>query len=407
MDVFNNGSNLTTLKSSNKSLVLRVLNTLGQISRSELSRITGLTKTTITNIVNELIDLGLIYETGVANPSGTTSSGRRPVLLNLSKDALYSAGIYISRDFVYSCIINLKGEIKGEKRRNFEITEGESSFTSKVCECLQSAISLSKVDFNKIIGVGIASIGPLDIKNGIILDPPNFRGLKSIPIVSVINKMFNLPAFLDNDMNASAIAEKLFGNGKKYSNLIYVGITNGVGAGIIINNSIFRGSDGFGGEIGHTTVDIHGDICPCGNIGCLEIYASIPSVVRQVKSSVELGAASLISNNQSITWNDIVHAASNGDKLCLKAFEKLVYYLSIGLVNVINIFDPEIVFIGHEIAIAGDLIIQPLRDMVNKNILFRNSKNVKIEISSFREYAPCIGSGSIVLEKFFNGEIEK
>ena len=403
MGVFNSGSNLSTMKSSNKSLVLRVLNTLGQTSRSELSKVTGLTKTTITNIVNELLDSGLIYETGVVN----SSSGRKPVLLNLSKDALYSAGIYISRDFVYSNVINLKGEIKGEKRCNFDMTESESTFLSIVCECLQSAISISKVDFNKIIGVGIASIGPLDIKNGIILDPPNFRGLKSMPIVSVINKKFNLISFLDNDMNASAIAESLFGNGKKYSNLIYIGITNGVGAGIIINNSIFKGSDGFGGEIGHTTVDIQGDICPCGNTGCLEIYASIPSVVRNVKSSIEFGAVSSLSDSQSISWTDIVHAASKGDKLCLKALEKLVYYLSIGLVNVINIFDPEIIFIGHEIALADDLIIEPLADIVNKNILFRNSKSVRIEISSFGEYAPCIGAGSIVLEKFFNGEIEK
>jgi len=403
MDIFNIGSNLSTLKSSNKSLVLRVLNTLGQTSRSELSRITGLTKTTIKNIVNELLDSGLIYETGVVD----SPSGRKPVLLNLSKDAFYSAGIYISRDFVYSNVINLKGEVKGEYRCNFEMTESEPAFISIVCECLQSAISISEIDINKIIGVGIASIGPLDIKNGIILDPPNFRGLKSIPIVSVINQRFKLPTFLDNDMNASAIAESLFGKGKNYSNLIYIGVTNGLGAGIIINNSLFRGSDGFGGEIGHTTIDIHGDICPCGNTGCLEIYASIPSVVKQVKSSIELGVESSLSDRKPIAWTDIVSAASNGDKVCLKALEKLVYYMSIGLVNVINIFDPEIVFIGHEIALAGNLIIKPLGDIVNKNILFRNSKSVKIEISSFREYAPCIGSGSIVLEKFFNGEIEK
>lgn len=402
MDNFNIGSNLATLKSNNKSLVLRVLNTFGQTSRSELSKITGLTKTTITNIVNELLESGLIYETGVMN----SSSGRKPVLLNLLKDALYSAGLYISRDFVYSNIINLKGEVTGESSFAFDMTESDAAFTSVVCKCLDSTISKSGVDINKIIGVGIASIGPLDIRKGIILDPPNFRGLKSIPIVSIIKERFKLTAFLDNDMNASAIAESIFGNGKNFSNLVYIGVTNGLGAGIIINNSLFRGSDGFAGEIGHTTVDIHGDICPCGNMGCLEIYTSIPATIKQIRSSIELGADSSLSNNTSISWPDIVDAASKGDEVCLKAFEKLVYYLSVGLVNTINTFDPEIIFIGHEIALAGDLIVKPLRDIVNRNIFFRNNKSVKIELSSFRDHAPHIGSASIVLDKVFNGEIE-
>lgn len=402
MDNLNIGSNLATLKSSNKSLVLRVLNTLGQTSRSGLSKITGLTKTTITNIVNELLESGLIYETGVVD----SSSGRKPVLLNLSKNALYSAGIYISRDFVYTNIVNLKGEVTGESRRIFEMTENDNTFISLVCSCLEETLSKSGVNTDRIIGIGIASIGPLDLRKGIILDPPNFRGLKSIPIVSLIKQKFKLEAYLDNDMNASAIAENLFGSGKGISNMIYIGVTNGVGAGIIINNNLFRGSDGFAGEIGHTTVDIHGDICPCGNMGCLEIYTSIPSVVKQVKSSIELGAKSSLANKPAISWTDIIDAASSGDAVCQKAFEKMVYYLSIGLINTINTFDPEVIFIGHEIALAGDLIVKPLNEIVNRNILFRNNKSVRIELSSFKDYAPCIGSASIVLDKFFNGEIE-
>lgn len=402
MSSFNNGSNLSTIKLNNKSLVLKILNSKGEASRAELSRITGLTKTSITNITSDLLEKGIIYETGTMD----SSTGRKPILLKISKNALFSIGVYISRDFVYSNMANLKGEVLYECKHNFEIVENERSFLSNIFNAVNSVILNSGVKKDKILGVGVASIGPLDIRNGIIVNPPNFRGLKSIHIVKELNNRFNLETYLDNDMNASAIAEKLFGNAKNVSNFIYVGVTNGIGAGIFVNDSIFRGNDGFAGEIGHTTIDVNGERCPCGNLGCLELYASIPSALSQVKSSIELGARSSLSSEQDINWSQIVEAALNGDNLCLNVINKLTYYLSVGLVNTINSFDPEILFLGHDIALAGKLVIEPITEIINQNILFRNSKHIKVELSRFKNHTACIGAPSIVINKFFNGEID-
>jgi len=267
---YKNASNLTTIKSSNRSLILKVLNSLGQASRAELSRVTGLTKTSITNIVGDLIASGIVCETG----SLDSSSGRKPILLELVENALYAIGIYISRDFVYTNLVNLKGEIIKERKYDFALTETQDTFVSAICENVKRILSESGVETSRILGIGVASIGPLDIHRGVILDPPNFRGLKSIPIVQALKEKFKFNVFLDNDMNASAIAEKILGSAKKASNFVYVGVTNGIGSGIVINNQIFRGSSGFAGEIGHTTIDIHGERCACGNLGCLELYAS-------------------------------------------------------------------------------------------------------------------------------------
>jgi predicted NBD/HSP70 family sugar kinase len=397
----NNGSNQTTIKSSNRSLILRLLNSLGQVSRAELSRITGLTRMSVSNITGELIEKGIIYETGTME----SSSGRKPILLNLSKNALYALGLYISRDFAYCNIANLKGEIIREARRPFNPVENERTFLEAVFGIAGDVLEASGVQAAKILGAGVACIGPLDVRNGVILDPTNFRGLKSIPIVKALRDRFNMEAFLDNDMNAGAIAEKLYGKGRNVSDFVYVGVTNGIGAGIIANGNIFRGCSGFAGEIGHTTVDIRGDRCACGNIGCLEMYASIPSIVNQVKSSVRLGGESSFKSEGDVSWNAIVSAASEGDQLCLRAIDGMVYYLSAGLVNTVNSFDPEVVFLGHEIALAGELVTKPLNDIINRSVLFRNSKRVNVELSAFRDYAPCIGAPSIVLNKFFNGEI--
>jgi len=401
MKIYNNGSNLETIKVNNRSLVLRVLNTLGQATRVELSKITGLTKTSITNITSELLEAGVIYETGTVD----SSAGRKPTLLKISDNASYSIGVYISRDFVYTNIVNLKGNIINEYTHQFDFAENEDKFLSLICSNITNVLEASQINSEKILGVGIASIGPLDIVNGIILDPPNFRGLKSIPIVNAVEEKLNLKAFLDNDMNAAAIAEKLFGNARSISNFIYIGVTNGLGAGIVINGNLFRGSNGFAGEIGHTTINFGGERCACGNTGCLELYANIPAVVNQVRSSIEHGAESLLTGKKDIVWTDIISAASNNDLLCLEAINKLAYYLSVGIVNAINSFDPEVVFLGHEIALAGGLVITPLNETINRGTIFREAKKVPIELSKFKDYAPRIGAASIVLDRFFNGEL--
>lgn len=398
-----NAANLSTIKTSNRSLILRTINAEGQVSRAELSRITGLTKTSITNIITELLGEGLVMETEAQE----SQNGRRPILLYMNKDALYALGVYISRDFVHTSMVNLRGEILCETRYAFELTENEVTFMEIITQQLEEMTAHTGILPSKILGIGIASIGPLDTDQGIILDPPNFRGLKSIPIVERLTQRFPYKVILENDMNASAVAEKLFGDARQLTDFIYIGITNGIGAGIIVGNHLFKGADGFAGEIGHTTIDIHGEQCPCGNLGCLELYTSIPHTINRVKASIQLGMETAAAYRLPLTWPDLVELARAGDDACKNAIHKLVYYLSVGLVNLIHTFDPQVIFLGHEIALAGDLVMQPLEELVNANILFRKSKRVEVRVSCFGEAAPSIGAASMVLERFYSGAAEK
>lgn len=394
-------SNMTTIKASNRSLVLSLLNTMGQISRAELARLTGLTKTSITNIINELMQEGIICETG----STETASGRKPLLLDLVSTAVYAVGVIIGRNYIYANIVMLNGEIVKESKINLEPTENEKSIINNTFHVIDAVLENAGVDKNKILGIGVASIGPLDLEKGIIVDPPNFRGLRSIPIVELIKERYGLNTFMDNDMNACAIAEKLFGRAKQNANFIFVGVGNGIGAGIYLDNVLFRGNNGFAGEIGHTTIDVHGEKCPCGNMGCLELYASIPSILKQVKNSISYGAESSLTGKKNIEWPDVVDAAKKGDSLSVKTIDRLTYYLSVGLVNIVNLYDPEVIYLGNELSNAGSLIIDRLNELVNRNLLFRTSKRIGIELSRFEENARFIGAPSIVFYRFFNGEI--
>ena len=398
---FNDSHNQSTVKANNRSLILKAVNAFGEISRADLARLTGLTKTSVTKIVKSLIKKGILVETGIQK----SQFGRKPILLKINNNSYFSIGLYISRDFIYTNAANLGGQLIYKEKCSLSKHLSMKNLKSHIKSSIDNILAHEKLPKDKVLGIGVASIGPLDLANGIILNPPNFKGLKSIPVVDFLQNEYGLPAVLDNDMNAAALAEKLFGHAKECRDFIYVGVTNGIGAGIVLDNSLFRGHNGFAGEIGHISIDMNGAKCACGNTGCLELYANIPGIVEKVQISTELGYQSSLTGQDRITWESIVHAANENDSLAAGSVEKLAYYLSIGLVSLINSFDPEIIFLGHEIALAKDIILNPLQQFINQSYLSRYSKKIKLTISKFGQNAPNIGAPSLVLNNFFNGEM--
>ena len=226
--------------------------------------------------------------------------------------------------------------------------------------------------------------------------------MKSIPIKQLLEKEFGYEVNVDNDMNASALAEKLYGKAREISSFVYLGVTNGIGAGIITNDLLFAGDMGFSGEIGHTTINYEGPKCACGNTGCLELYASIPEIISQARNSIALGMDSVLRELEVIEWSDIIKYAETGDKLALNLIDRLCLYISIGLVSLANLFDPKIIYLGHDIALAGNLVTQRLEANLNDKIISSKYKKIPIEISAFGDKAPVVGTTAIVLDRLFN-----
>jgi predicted NBD/HSP70 family sugar kinase len=396
------GSNHQSTKLQNRALVLKLISTGTIVSRIDISRQTGLSKMSITNIVNELITEGFVVnqaeQTGL---SKNVSLGRKPIFLAPNTSIYMALGIYISRDYAIATLSNLKCEIIKELKTVFSFDESECSFIDKIKALIRAILNTDMSSEKKIIGIGIACIGPLDIKKGVILEPPNFHKLKSIPIKELLEKEFGYEVTVDNDMNASALAEKLYGKAKEISNFVYVGVTNGIGAGIITNDLLFAGDMGFSGEIGHTTINYEGPKCACGNTGCLELYASIPEIVSQAKNSTILGMDSLLGELEVIEWSDIVKYAKIGDQLALNLIDRLCLYISIGLVSLVNIFDPKIIYLGHDIALAGSLVTRRLEANLNDKIISSRYKKIPVEISAFGDKSPVVGAGAIVFDRLF------
>lgn len=395
------GSNHQSTKIQNRAIVLKMICTGANVTRIDLSRQTGLSKMSISNIVNELIEEG--YVTDQTGQLVNDSIGRNPISLEPNTNNHRALGIYISRDYAVATLSNLKCEILSEIKINFSFDESENSFIEKIRALVEGILNSDKISDKKILGIGISCIGPLDIENGVILEPSNFHKIRSIHIKELLEKEFGYAVYLNNDMNASALAEKLYGKGKAIGNFVYLGVTNGIGSGIIANNTLFEGDMGFSGEIGHTTIHFEGPKCACGNIGCLELYASIPEIVTQAGNSVSLGMDSTLGRLDNISWTDIAEHARAGDKLSLNLIDRLCLYISIGLVSLVNMFDPQVVYLGHDIALAGSLVTEKLENYIKDKTISSKYKNIPVEISAFGDKTPILGSAAIVLGRLFNG----
>jgi predicted NBD/HSP70 family sugar kinase len=273
------GKNNKSLRLGNKSLVLKNICLNQGVSRIDISKKTGLTKMAVSYIVSELIESGIIKESHTEQVSG---AGRNPIILDISEKAPKAAGIYISRDSCSVIVTDLKLKVLFSSSIPFH-DENEETLEEKVITLLNRAF---KKFGNKIGGIGISTLGPIDCTEGVILNPPNFFGIKNVRIADIVKKQYNVPVIMNNEVNAAALVEKIFGSSSKIDNFIYLALANGIGAGIITGGKLYQNDSSFAGEIGHMSIDYAGETCTCGNKGCIEVYASVPNVEKRLSNTV-------------------------------------------------------------------------------------------------------------------------
>ena len=385
------GLNNNHLKTKNRGTVLRLIAN-GQCSRTDIAGRMGLTKMAISKIVGELIEDRLLTEL----PSDASSAvGRTPVLLDISPLAPLSMGVYISRNGVTALICDLKLHIFFSKTLPFK-NETPKSFRDKIFTVCDAVFSFYKDRFpgNRLLGIGVSSISPLDPFNGVILNPTNFY-VSDFPIGKALKERYNCPVLLDNDMNASALAENLYGVGRERDSFLYLGITNGVGSGAVMNGRLFSGDSITVGEIGHTCINFDGPLCSCGNRGCLELYADMTVILKRLKSA---------SGEERLCPADILRLAAVPS--CDEVLCDVMNKLSVALINAVNLLDPKCVIIGHEGAFLPDRYLAMLEEKVNSGILAAQYKTVKVMRSTFFDRAPHLGSACLLFDRLFNGEMK-
>jgi len=345
-----------------------------------------LSKMTISNIVIDYIKDGVMCAANTEN----SVIGRKADLIVVVSDSLLTLGIYIGSSSVNVGIINLHGAILHNEEVSLSPDESEQSFIRKIF-MLIDLVYTNDIQ-PKVWGIGVSSIGPLDIQTGRILKLPYFNNITSIEIVNPLTERYELPVYLENDVNVSALAEMYFGNGQRYNNFLYTSVKTGIGSGIIINRELFNGSKGFAGELGHTSVQIDGILCSCGNRGCLERYASIPAIVEWYnQQNIDNG------KGEKLGWFSIVDRARQGDINSLTAIQRMCKYLSMALVNAINILDPECIFLGGDIGPALELMI-PIIEKIIEAEKFSPIGHIPVLCPRFLGNSSFVGTAALVLD---------
>jgi glucokinase-like ROK family protein len=368
-------ANSFKLGSSNDALTLNVIRRQGPISRVEISKMTGLTPPTVTNITTKLLELGLIAEDRI----GESSGGRRPLLLKINSLLATVIIVYIRSEKMIGYVINPEFQCQLEDSRNIKGKKEDEilrMLLDIISDCRKRAVV-------PVLAVGVVVRGPVRRKDGIAVFVPNI-GWRNTPLKGIIEEHIGLPAFIENDVKALSNGEYYYGSVKDAESMILLKVSHGIGGGIIFNGSLYRGVNDSAGEVGHTTIDVAGPICSCGNYGCLEALASENALVDAVAKAIKEGQSSIIYDMVKGELKDlapevIYKAADAGDELAIRMLGQVARYLGIGIANLVNTFNPEILIIGGGI-VRGRQYIEDIVRQTVEDRSFESSSNV-LEIS--------------------------
>jgi len=392
---------LELMKKINKSIILDTIRIYGPISRAEISQKTNLSPTTVSTLTENLVKEEYIKEIG----EGKSRGGRRPILLKFNSNAHFIVGVKLDAKKVTLALTNLKLSIINKENKTME-NMNKSWVARQIINFVRRTARESSIKLEKIIGIGVGTIGLVDTEKGIVEEAINI-GWKNIPLKDLIKEeLNNIPVYIDNVANLAALGEKQAGIARKAKNLVYLHLGGGIGAGIILNGKIYEGSNGSAGEIGHTTVEPNGPRCKCGNRGCLENFASGRAIASRAISGLLAGRETLINkitagSIDKVTAEIVTEAAKEGDEFALEIWRETAEYLGIAIANLINVYNPEMIIIGGGVAQAGNFLFEPLKRVVKERALPRAVKVVKIVPSQLKDDASLIGAAALALEKTF------
>ncbi|THF72669.1 ROK family protein [Cohnella fermenti] len=372
------------IKRINTAIVLEAILKEQPLSRAKISEITGLNKATVSSLVQDLIDNQLVREIG----TGVSSGGRKPVMLEFIATAGYSVGIDLGVNYLRGVLVDLRGTVVAERTAPLSAVDPDDVF-NVLRPFIQSLVSEAPPSPFGVVGIGVGVPGLVD-SSGSVLYAPNL-GWREVPLKDALSRTFGIPVLIDNEANVGAIGERTFGSGRGVSNMVYVSVGIGIGTGIILQRTLYKGASGFSGELGHLSVDAHGKPCRCGNRGCWELYASEQALLDQARSLGHSG-----------DLDELLAAADAGDEAVRGLLAGIGEYLGIGIANIVNIFNPDAIVIGNRMSRAQPWIEQAMRRTVEERALNFHLRGVQLLFAELGGRSAVMGAAEQAVSAFFD-----
>lgn len=374
------------IKKMNKTIVLDTIRQRQPLSRSDISSTIGLNKATVSSLVFELIQSQLVNEIG----PGASSGGRKPTLLLFNSNAGYAIGVDIRIHHVYFVLVNLEGVVI--KDLTIAITSIEpDDIIPEIAKQIKALGNEAPPSPYGVIGIGIGVPGLVDEQHHVV-STPNL-GWDNFSLKTSLEHYIDYPVYIDNEANAGAIGERLYGAGTESDNLIYLSIGVGIGAGILVNGQLYRGTSNFSGEVGHMTVTEEGPLCRCGNHGCWETLASEKALLD--KATKRRGQS-----EREITLDQLIELAQAGDRATIELFEEVGAHLGVGLANLVNVLNPELIIIGGRLSLAGNLLEEPMLNTIENRSLSYHRKKSAVTFAKLGLRSTALGAASMPITAF-------
>ncbi len=312
-------------------------------------------------------------------------------------------GIDLGGTKINTALVDRAGNILAHDFRETLTFQGPDAVIARMVDAAHQVMALASVASDQVAAVGVCAPGPLDLDAGLVLSPPNLPGWDRVPLRQHIAEALGMPALLENDANAAALGENRFGAGQGTAHMIYVTASTGIGGGLILDGTLYHGASGLAGEIGHQTILPQGPVCGCGNRGCLEAVASGTAIARRARESVARGVPTLIAELSAgdpdrISAKLVAKAASEGDEEADMIISQAMDYLGIGIANLVNLFNPELIVIGGGLTNLGERLFGPVRRAIDRNAFPSAAQAVHVVAAELGDDVGALGAAALAME---------
>jgi predicted NBD/HSP70 family sugar kinase len=392
----NNGSTNVRRASRLVDDVFRLLWRKKRMSRADIARELNLSRSTASKIVDTLLETRLIAEIGTAKSTG----GRKPIVLEFQDDARGILGVDLGASHIAVALTNMRGRVYGWVERDHPVRMDPEGTRSLVIEMCENLIDAQNRPQNWLLSVGVSVPSPVD--------PLQPRHLSEVVIpawqgrsgIEQLESHFKVPVFIDNDANLGTLAEFWWGAGRNRNHFVYIKISTGIGAGYVLNGDIYRGANGFAGEMGHVSLDPNGELCVCGLRGCLATKVTVPAMIKRAKTLLgEFPASSLI--RSEINQQSIADAAMDGDPLAERVIQEVATSLSTAIIGWLNLMNPELVVVGSGSTHIDNLVLPIVRQKIGKHTLVQSAA-AEIQSSQLGNQGVAIGAATLVIDRMIS-----
>lgn len=390
----------TLIKHMNRQLVLQLIQARGPISRRDISQMSGLSAASVSGITSGLIEQDLVHEVGEAEGAGR--AGRRAVLLRLNPKAGYVVGVKLAVHTISCVLTDLDARVLHYTESAMAAgapADPEITIQAAI-RAIEELLKQTSIQTDRLLGIGVGVNGTVDAAKGVSLMAPHF-GWRDVALAEPIARRFGIPVYLENDARTLTIAEQWFGAGREVEHFVTVVVGHGIGAGVVANGQLYSGAASGAGEFGHIPLTDGGPPCSCGRRGCVESYASVPAIFRQIQEALAAGRSSSLAGEDPLTLTAIADAAERGDAVAVEVLDRAGRWLGLGMVSLINILNPDLVVINGEAACLGRSYFGPMETTLRQRAFAGLADSFRILFEPGGNEMWARGAACVVLSSLF------